>query len=100
MTSDTANVYRDGKIHVRATPCHNCLYSKDRLVSGERARQLTTDTRAEVGSTFICHRSQVSDEPETICASWFDNFGMEDPLLRWADSLEIIERVETDEQAG
>lgn len=93
MTSEV-NVFRNGKVHVRATPCDKCLYSKDRIVTGDRARQLTTDTRAEVGSTFVCHRSQVSDEPETICASWFDNFGMEDPILRLAVAMDVVERVQ------
>lgn len=98
--TEGVEVYRDGRIHVRANPCHNCLYSKDRLVDGARARQITTDTRAEVGKTFICHRAKVSDEPETICASWFDKFGMEDPILRMAVGMDVIERVEIDEQAG
>jgi hypothetical protein len=86
-------VFRDGKVHVRASQCGNCLYSADRLVSGERARQLTQDTRAEEGATFICHRSQVSDEPEAVCAVWFRNFGTEDSILRLAIGMNMIERV-------
>lgn len=88
-----ANIYRDGRIHVRGEKCGNCLYSADRLVSGARARELTTATRAEVGSTFVCHRSQVSDEPEAICAEWFRNFAKEDPLLRMAMAVDVIEYV-------
>lgn len=89
----TSNVYRDGRVHVRGKQCDHCLYSKDRLVSGERARQLTTETRADAGSTFTCHRSMVSDEPEAICSVWFEKFGDEDPILRLAQSMGVIEYV-------
>jgi len=89
----TVAVYRNGKVHVRAEQCDHCLYSADRLVSGERARQLTTDTRGEVGASFVCHRSQVSDEPEAICAVWYERFGAEDPILRLAEAFDRIERV-------
>ena len=91
-------VYREGKVHVRATKCGNCLYSKNRIVDGARARQLTADTRAEDGSSFICHRSMVSDEPEAICAEWFEHFGGEDPIFRLAIAMGIIERVEVDDE--
>jgi hypothetical protein len=86
-------VWRDGKVHVRASQCGNCLFSKDRLVSGERARQLVRDTRAEEAASFICHRSQVSDEPEAICSTWFERFAQEDAILRLAIAMDVIERV-------
>jgi hypothetical protein len=85
-----AQVFREGKIHVRGSQCDHCLYSKDRLVSGERARELTTDTRAEDGSSFICHRNQVSDEAEAICAVWFERFGGEDSILRLAMAMGAV----------
>jgi len=86
-----SEVYRNGKVHVRGSQCGNCLYSKDRLVPGKRARQLTADTRAVSGSSFICHRSQVSDEGEAICRVWFDQFADEDPILRLAKAMNVIE---------
>lgn len=87
-----AEVYRDGKVYVRAERCANCLLGKDRLVPGERARQLIRDTRAEDGATFICHKSQISDEPEAICAGWYDRFAQEDAVLRLAAAAGIIVR--------
>lgn len=83
----------DGKVHVRAESCDNCLFSKDRLVSGKRARQLIADTRSQDGSTFVCHRSQVSDEPAAICRSWWDAFAMDDWTLRLAVSMDLVETV-------
>jgi hypothetical protein len=94
-----SQVYRDGRVHVRSEQCGHCLYSKDRLVSGERARALTTETRAEVGSSFICHRHQVSDEPEAICSVWFERFGGEDPLMRMAMAMGVIEYVNPERES-
>ena len=88
-----AQVWRDGRVHVRASQCGNCLLSKDRLVPGDRARQLIADTRAEDGASFICHRSQISEEPEAICSEWFDRFAREDAILRLAIAMDVIERV-------
>jgi hypothetical protein len=90
------NVYRDGKVHVRASQCDHCLLSKDRLVDGERARDIIRETRERDGGSFICHRNQVSDEPEAICATWFERFGDEDPVLRVAAAMGVIEYVKTE----
>ena len=86
------NVYRDGKVHVRAEQCKNCLLGANRLVDGTRARQLVTDTREGEGSTFVCHRSQVSDEPEAICATWWERFAEEDATCRMAIAMDVVER--------
>lgn len=94
-----AEVYRDGRIHVRSEQCANCLLSRDRLVPGERARQLIAETRATAGGSFICHRSQVSDEPEAICRAWWDRFAMEDPVLRMGVVMDIIEYVEVPDKS-
>ncbi len=89
----TVNVYRDGKLHVRAEQCGNCLYSKDRLVDGARARDITAETRGTEGGSFVCHRSQVSDEPEAVCSVWFDRFAEEDAIMRLAIAADIVERI-------
>ena len=88
-----ADVYRDGFVHVRAEPCDRCLFSKDRLVSGARAREIITDTRSKEAASFICHKHQVSDEPAAICGAWFDAFADEDPVLRLAIAMDVIKRI-------
>lgn len=85
-----AAIYRDGHVHVREKQCDRCLLSKDRLVPGGRARQIIEDTRAAEGSSFICHRNLVSDEPEAICRAWWDRFADEDSILRLAMYFEIV----------
>ncbi|AWN07782.1 hypothetical protein HOT31_gp111 [Microbacterium phage Hendrix] len=92
-----AEVFRDGKVHVRAEQCDHCLLSRDRLVSGERARQLIAETRAQKAGSFICHRHQVSDEPEAICSAWFERFAGEDMVLRMAIAMGVVEYVSAEE---
>lgn len=77
----TANVYRDGQVHVRAEVCDHCLLSGDRLVSGARARELIAQTRSTLGGSFICHRGQVTDDGDAICRAWFDRYAKDDPIL-------------------
>ncbi len=86
-------VYRDGKVHVWAQECAHCLYGPDRIVSGRQARQITADIRSQAGAAFICHRSQVSDDPEAVCRGWYDRFAMEDPVFRLARVAGVIEEV-------
>jgi len=87
-------VYEDGKVHVRAKQCANCLLSKDRLVPGQRARQLIEETRSNVGGSFICHKGQVSEEHTSICRAWWDRYAQEDPILRLAVAVDIVKEVD------
>jgi hypothetical protein len=88
-----AEIYRDGAVHVRAEACDHCLFSADRLVPGALAREIVASTRAETGSSFICHRNQVSDEHEAICATWWESFADEDWMLRLAKATGIVKRI-------
>lgn len=87
------NVAYNGRVWVRGEKCDACLYSPDRIVPGSRARDLTAATRAEEGSTFICHKGQVSDEPTSICRGWWDSFAEEDHLLRAALAMGLVSYV-------
>lgn len=93
-----ADVFRDGRVHVRATPCHECLLGPNRLVSGGRAREIIRHTRYTDAASFICHRHQVSDEPASICSAWFDRYAEEDRLLQLAKRVGIVTRVEVDDE--
>lgn len=84
----------DGHVWVRGSKCDACLYSPDRIVDGQRARDITTQTRGEEGASFICHKGQVSDEPNSICRGWWDAFADEDNMMRMAKSMGLIAYVE------
>jgi hypothetical protein len=92
VSDSSTEVYRDGKVHVRADPCDHCLLSRARLVPGARARELIDSTRTESGATFVCHRNQVTDTPPAICARWWDAFAMDDPILRLAVLMDVVVR--------
>lgn len=83
-------VYRDGKVHVRAEQCDHCLFSPDRLVDGSRARDLIAAARKEDGGTFVCHRSAVSDEGQAICRKFWDAYWTEDAILRLAVHMDVV----------
>lgn len=91
--SDTEIAY-NGHVWVRGSKCDACLFSPDRIVPGRRARELTTQTRSQEGATFICHKGQVSDEPNSICRGWWDAFAHEDQTLRMAVALGLVAYVE------
>lgn len=46
---------------VMSRACDQCLFSKDRIVSGGRAAQIIRKTRAE-NSHFICHKSHPAND--------------------------------------
>lgn len=83
-------VYRDGLVHVRAEQCDRCLFSKDRLVPGSRARALIASARETPGGSFVCHRAHVSDEGQAICCKFWDEYAMEDGILRLAIHQGIV----------
>lgn len=90
---DKTQIAVDGKVNVRATACDHCLFSKDRLVSGAQARDIIRTTRDTDGASFICHRGQVSDEPDSVCRTWFDKYAAEDMYFRLAIGLDLIREV-------
>lgn len=87
------NVYRDGKVHVRSEQCENCLLSQARLVDSDHARELVAETRTTEGGAFICHKNQISDDPEAICAAWWALFSDEDWILRLAKTTDNVKYV-------
>lgn len=56
------------------SPCKNCLYTKDRVVSGKRAKEIIAQT-IEEGSYFICHVSSLNDSNNTMCHNYYKNHG-------------------------
>jgi hypothetical protein len=89
------DVYVNGRVRVRAEQCDACLFSKNRLVEGRRALEIIRSTRAQPddGASFVCHKGQVSEEPDSICRVWFDRYARDDAVLRLAIAMNIIEEV-------
>lgn len=72
--------------------CHNCLLSKDRIVSPKRAKDLLNEI-AEKQSYFVCHNASMSGE-EIVCKTFFDKLGHQSQIIRIAERLNCVEFVE------
>ena len=65
--------------------CEQCLYTEGRIVSGERARSIRQQLRAE-DNHFICHKSQVNGGGDRICRGSYE----ENPrIIRLAKAMKI-----------
>jgi len=71
--------------------CKNCLLSKDRIVSGARAKDIIQNCIQEQ-THFICHKSD-----KTLCKTFFDKFGHYSQMVRISERLNMIEFVEQPE---
>ena len=72
--------------------CHNCLLTKDRIVSPKRAKYLLEEI-AEKQSYFVCHKASMNGE-EIVCKNFFDKLGHQSQLIRIAERLNVVQFVE------
>jgi hypothetical protein len=72
--------------------CHNCLLTKDRIVSPKRTKDLLQEI-AEKQSYFVCHKASMNDE-EIVCKNFFDRLGHQSQMVRIAERLNAVQFVE------
>lgn len=60
-------------LKVYKTPCKNCLLSKDRIVSSQRAKEIIKET-TDADSYFICHKSSMNGG-EVCCNRYYQEIG-------------------------
>lgn len=72
--------------------CHNCLLSKDRIVSSKKAKDLLKEI-AEKQSYFVCHKASMNSE-EIVCKTFFDKLGHQSQMIRIAERLNVVRFVE------
>ena len=80
-------------MNVYKTPCTNCLFTKNRLVSEERAKDIVSEC-LENDTWFICHKSSI-EGGNTCCSSFYQNHQKDVFPLRLAKLIGIIEFIET-----
>lgn len=73
--------------------CNNCLLSKDRIVSPQRAKQIVKDC-IENQTHFICHKATMNGAQNIVCKKYFDTLGQNSQLIRIAQRLNMIQMVE------
>ena len=75
--------------------CDQCLFSKARIVSAARKRELLADIRRTQGY-FVCHKATQAGE-DAMCRGFHDERGPESQMLRIAGRLNMIRYVEESE---
>lgn len=71
--------------------CKNCLLSKDRIVSANRAKQIISEVK-QSQSYFVCHKASIKGE-EIVCKTFYDKMGFYSQLIRIAERLGVLKFV-------
>ena len=68
--------------------CQNCLLSKDRIVSPERAKEIIEECKKKQ-KHFIYHKSD-----DVVCRTFYDKLGHYSQGIRIAERLDMIKFVD------
>ena len=73
--------------------CGQCLYSKNKIVSSERKRQIISNCKSE-DTHFTCHKATILGE-DVVCRGFYERESTN--MIRIAGRLGMIETVSVDE---
>lgn len=77
-------------------PCNQCLFSKDRIVSAQRVREILNDCKRE-GRHFTCHKATMQGR-DVCCRSFYDT--RTSNMARIAQRLRMVEFVDVSATQG
>jgi len=69
--------------------CSQCLFSKNRIVSKERASEIIKGCVNDQ-SHFICHKATIEGK-DIMCRGYYDKLGHHSQNLRIAQRLNIVQ---------
>lgn len=69
------------------TKCKYCLFTKNRIVSPQRKREIVSNCLANQ-THFICHSFQ---EDEIVCSGFYTQYGHNSQIIRIMDRLNALE---------
>ena len=75
-------------------PCDQCLFSKNRIVSASRMKQILSDCRKS-DTHFICHKATIAGND--ICCHGFYHTQTSN-LIRIAQRLRMVEMVNVEKE--
>lgn len=78
---------------VYRTRCAECLFSKNRIVSPERADEIIEDC-SKTNSFFVCHKATIQGEEDVMCKGYFDNVWSKDEIGQMLVRAGYVEFVE------
>jgi hypothetical protein len=71
-----------------AERCDQCLFSKDKIVSDTRMRQVLAECERK-DQHFTCHKATLCDE-DACCRAFYDRDPMRTNLMRIAARLGVV----------
>lgn len=71
-----------------AERCDECLFSKDKIVSERRKKEVIRDARQGQGY-FICHKVSLRDQ-NGCCRGFFDSYGYDIQIYQIASRLGFV----------
>lgn len=85
---------------VCSTKCDQCLFSKNKIVSDERKKEILEDCQ-KTGKFFVCHKASIKGK-EAVCAGFEKYKHNTNPQLQLAKRLpavfgQFIKRVNPEE---
>ncbi len=94
MSESSKPIYRDGRVHVKASKCSDCVFKPGNLMRLQPGRlaDLVEQNRKK-DTAFACHQTTFENDPkgEAVCRGYFDAYGPEITPLRMAVALNMIE---------
>lgn len=78
-----------GAFNVRDKACSNCLFTKNRIVSKQRADQIVEDCLTD-GKHFTCHEFH-----NVCCRNFFDIHKDDIPIIKFATQINRINWVDS-----
>lgn len=87
------NVYREGKVHVRAEKCGTCIFRPGNLMrlAPGRVEAMVKEACAKE-SAIVCHATLDTDK-NAVCRGFFDKHGGDTLTLRLAQMQGVVKEV-------
>lgn len=82
-------------MQVMEKQCDQCLFSKNRIVSGARFKEILKDC-AQHDSHFICHKASIAGK-DVCCRGFYDQ--MTSSLICFAQRINYVRFVSISEKA-
>jgi hypothetical protein len=70
--------------------CDQCLFTKNRIVSGKRMQQIVSSCLRD-DKHFECHKGTINND-KIVCAGWYEQYTSQ--MIRIAGRLNSIQFVE------
>ena len=77
-------------LHIKKSECDQCLFSKNRIVSAKRMKEIVTGCRRK-DTHFECHKGTI-DGKEVVCYGFYSRFTSQ--MIRIAGRLGMIKFVD------